>query len=87
MTFIANLLIMLLKSGIKRVWSFFGLATIIRMVLMSYLNPYTLFENQEADWSKIEEEMASLLPPEPSLFDWGLVFSFSYIEAHIIRRF
>lgn len=68
-TLIANLLIMLLKSGIKRGWSFSGLATILRLVLLSYLNPYTLFENPEADWSKIEEEMASSPPPEPSLFD------------------
>jgi len=68
-TLIANLLIMLLKAGIKRKWSFPGLATIIRLVLLSYLNPYTLLENPEADWSKIEEEGAASPPKEPSLFD------------------
>jgi len=39
-----------------------------RLVLLSYLNPYTLLENPEADWSKIEERAASP-PMEPSLFD------------------
>lgn len=68
-TLIANLLIMLLKSGIKRQWSFSGLATVIRIVLLSYLNPYTLFEHPEADWSKIEEKRAGAPPPMPTLFD------------------
>jgi len=68
-TLIANLLIMLLKAGIKRKWSFSGLASIIRLVLLSYLNPYTLLENPEADWSKIEEERAASPPTKPTLFD------------------
>lgn len=67
-TLIANLLIMLLKAGIRHPWSFSNLATVVRVLLLSYLNPYTLLEHPEADWNKIAEAQESP-PQEPSLFD------------------
>lgn len=67
-TLIANFLIMLLKSRIKRRWSFSGLVSIVRITLMSYLNPYTLFENPESDWGDPIRE-ASKSPPQLTLFD------------------
>ena len=37
-TLIANLLLSLLQSSLERRWSFSGLATMVRIVLMYYLN-------------------------------------------------
>lgn len=67
-TLIANLLLMVIQKRIKRPWSFSGLATMIRIMLMYYVNCYTFFEDPERDWSKMLEE-AENAPPEPSLFD------------------
>ena len=67
-TLIANLLLMVLQKRIKRPWSFSGLATLVRIMLMYYVNCYTFFENPEKDWAKILEE-AKEQPPELSLFD------------------
>ena len=66
-TLIANLLLMVLQKRIKRPWSFSGLATLVRIMLMYYVNCYTFFENPEKDWAKILEE-AKEQPPELSLF-------------------
>ena len=67
-TLIANLLLMVMQKGLKRQWSFSGLATMIRITLMYYLDFHSLFNNPEKDWEKILS-MASGAPPEPSLFD------------------
>ena len=45
-TLIANLLITLVKNKIKRPWSFSGLATMIRILLMSYVSIQSFFELQ-----------------------------------------
>ena len=66
-TLIANLLLMVLQSRIKRPWSFSGLATMVRDMLMYYVNAYTFFELPEKDWLKIQNELAEE-PPEPILF-------------------
>ena len=43
-TLIANLLLMVLQKHIKRKWSFSGLATMVRIMLMYYVNLYTFLE-------------------------------------------
>lgn len=67
-TLIANLLLMVLQKGLRRQWSFSGLATMVRITLMYYVDFYSLFNNPEKDWEKLLEE-ASEDPPVPSLFD------------------
>ena len=49
-TLIANLLITLVKDKIKRPWSFSGLATMIRILLMSYVSIQGFFEQPHRDW-------------------------------------
>ena len=46
-TLIANLLLMVMKSRLKRKWSFSGLATMMRINLMYYVVFYSLFNNPE----------------------------------------
>ena len=67
-TLIANLLLMIVQKRIKRTWSFSGLATMYRIMLMYYVNPYSFFEAPEKDWVKLLEETETS-PPEPTLFD------------------
>ena len=67
-TLIANLLLMILQKRLTRSWSFSGLATLVRIVLMYYVDFYSLFNNPEKDWEnmKILDENP---PPQLSLFD------------------
>ena len=67
-TLIANLLLMVMQKGLKRQWSFSGLATMVRITLMYYVDFLSLFNNPEKEWEFILSE-ASGAPPEPSLFD------------------
>ncbi len=67
-TLIANLLIMLMKKGLTRSWSFSGLATMVRITLMYYVDFYSLFNHPEKDWEACLEETSDR-PPEPSLFE------------------
>ena len=69
-TLIANLLLMVMQKKIKRNWSFSGLATMFRIMLMYYVNCYTFFEQPEKDWLKVLETEFSP-PDEPTLFDGG----------------
>lgn len=64
-TLIANLLLMVLKRRIKRSWSFSGLATMVRIMLMYYINLNTFLEAPEKDWAKLMEREES--PPEELL--------------------
>ena len=61
-TLIANLLLSVLQSSIKRRWSFSGLATIVRIVLMYYLNLEKFLNNPDADARNLLLE-ASESPP------------------------
>lgn len=61
-TLIANLLISYLRSGLVRSWSFSGLATMLRIVLMYYLNMYSFFDKPEEDMRLMLRE-ASESPP------------------------
>lgn len=67
-TLIANLLLMVIQKRIKRPWSFSGLATMVRIMLMYYVDCYSFFEEPEKDWARMLQE-AEEKPPEPSLFD------------------
>ncbi len=50
---LANLLITLVKTKIKRKWAFSNLVSIIRQQLMSYINIYSFLEDPEGSWRKI----------------------------------
>ena len=67
-TLIANLLLMVMQKGLTRQWSFSGLATMVRITLMYYVDFHSLFNNPEKEWEIILAK-ASESPPEPSLFD------------------
>ena len=68
-TLIANLLLSLLQSTLKRRWSFSGLATMVRIVLMYYLNLEKFFNQPDADLNKMLAEVSESPPqkPDPSL--------------------
>ena len=66
-TLIANLLLMIMQKRLERPWSFSGLATMIRITLMYYVDFYSFFNNPEKDW----ENMVILdenPPPQLTLF-------------------
>lgn len=67
-TLIANLLLMVLQGRIKRSWSFSGLACMVRIMLMYYVDGYSFFENPEKAWIS-QKENIDPIPPEPTLFD------------------
>ena len=66
-TLIANLLLTVMQKRIKRSWSFSGLATMFRIMLMYYINFYTFFEEPEKDWNLMVAEVENS-PPELTLF-------------------
>ena len=63
-TLIANLLVSLLQSRLERRWSFSGLATMLRISLMYYLNIYTFFNKPEEDLRQMLMEVAEPPPNE-----------------------
>ena len=67
-TLIANLLLSVLQSTLTRRWSFSGLATMVRIVLMYYLNLENFFNNPEADLKRMLVE-ATNPPPEGEEID------------------
>ena len=67
-TLIANLLLMVMQKRLTRKWSFSGLATMIRIAMMYYVDFYSLFNNPEKDWEQMLNQ-AKNPPPEPTLFD------------------
>ena len=68
MTLIANLLITLLQKGVSRSWSFSGLATIVRIMLMYYIDVQGFLEHPEKDW---EEALAALMESPPKTEEAG----------------
>ena len=62
-TLIANLLLSVLQSTLQRRWSFSGLATIVRIVLMYYLNLEKFLNQPDADLNNMLIE-TSESPPE-----------------------
>lgn len=61
-TLIANLLLSLLQCSFGRNWSFSGLATMVRMVLMYYLNLYKFFNQPDADMKNMLAEVSESPP-------------------------
>jgi transposase len=53
MAMLANLLISLVKSKVKRPWAFSNMVSVIRQQLMNYINIYTFLEDPEGCWKKI----------------------------------
>lgn len=53
---LANLLITLVKSQVKRSWAFSNLVSIIRQQLMNYINVYGFLEDPEGSWRAIIKE-------------------------------
>ena len=52
-TLIANLLLMVMQKQLQRPWSFSGLATMVRITLMDYVDFYSLFNFPEKVWEDI----------------------------------
>ena len=65
-TLIANLLLSVLQSKIERRWSFSGLATLVRIMLMYYLDLEKLLNQPDADWKIMIAEAADS-PPDNSV--------------------
>jgi hypothetical protein len=53
---LANLLITLVRSRLKRNWAFSNLVSIIRQQLMNYINIYFFLEDPEGSWREIIKE-------------------------------
>ncbi|NDV96933.1 IS4 family transposase [Dysgonomonas sp. 521] len=47
---LANLLIALVRSKVKRPWAFSNMVSVIRQQLMSYINIYSFLEDPEGSW-------------------------------------
>lgn len=62
-TLIANLLLSLLQGSLERRWSFSGLATMVRIVMMYYINIHSFFNKPDEDLRRMLIE-ASESPPE-----------------------
>ena len=52
-TLIANPLLMVMKKRLTRSWSFSGLATMMRITLMYYVDFYSRFNHPEKDWETL----------------------------------
>ena len=52
-TLMANLLLMVMQKQLQRPWSFSGLATMVRITLMDYVDFYSLFNFPEKVWEDI----------------------------------
>lgn len=66
-TLIANLLFSVLQSKLQRRWSFSGLATIVRIVLMYYLNLEKFLNQPDADLNIMLAESSESPPQEPKI--------------------
>lgn len=63
-TLIANLLMTLLQRRLTRPWSFSGLATMVRIILMYYINMETFFERPDEDLKLLLKQTAEEPPEE-----------------------
>ena len=45
--------LMVMKNGLIRSWSFSGLATMMRITVMYYVDFYSLFNHPEKDWETL----------------------------------
>ena len=67
-TLIANLLLTVVRKQVKRPWAFSNMVTMIRQMLMYYVDLHAFLENPEMYWKELNEEINES-PPEPTLFD------------------
>lgn len=65
---IANLLLTLKKQQVRRKWSYSGMATTLRIILMSYIDFNSFFENPEKDSRNIVRKRLDKPPQELTLF-------------------
>lgn len=61
-TLIANLLLSVLQTSLERHWSFSGLATMVRTMLLYYINLKKLLNQPDADLKAMLAEVAELPP-------------------------
>ena len=65
---LANLLLTLVRSKVKRSWAFSNMVSVIRQQLMNYINIYAFLEDPEGCWRRIisekNQEKQNLLFPE-----------------------
>lgn len=61
-TLIANLLLSVLQRRLQRRWSFSGLATIVRILLMYYINMEGFLNQPDADMQKMLKKIADSSP-------------------------
>ena len=66
-TLIANLLLMVMQKRLTRSWSFSRLASLVGIVLMYYVDFYSLFNNPEKDWENMKI-LDKNQPPQLTLF-------------------
>ena len=66
---IANLLIMVLSRSIKRHCAFSQVVTMVRLMLMYYVDFIAFMENPEKTWIDFLAKEMQKAPPEPILFD------------------
>lgn len=67
---LANLLLTILRSKIKKKWAFSNMMSVIRYHLMSYINVYSFFENPEKTWTaviKADHEREEQMKNDPQL--------------------
>ena len=66
---IANLLVSVIKKGLKRVCSYTGIVSLIRLQLMNYISLFDLLEKPERAWLELlEKEKKKKIDLLPSLF-------------------
>jgi hypothetical protein len=53
---LANLLLTLVRSKVKRKWAFFNMVSVVRQQLVSYINIYSLGDDPEGSWRCIINE-------------------------------
>jgi hypothetical protein len=53
---LANLLITLVRSRVKRSWAFSNMVSVIRQQLMNYINIYYFLEDPEGSWREVVKE-------------------------------
>lgn len=68
-TLIANLLLSVVRKMVKRKWSFSNMVTMVRQMLMYYVDMFRFLENPERTWVEINAKRLQLAPPGPTLFD------------------
>jgi hypothetical protein len=53
---LANLLLTMIRSRLKRNWSFSNMVSVVRQQLMNYINIYSFLEDPEGSWRQIIKE-------------------------------